>query len=120
MIESTRLGAKSQVKLEDAVSEVPKVLEQIQTTLYDRAAQFLKDNIRSEDNYPKFKERLESEEGFFRMHWCGSDDCEAKVKEETKATIRCVPMDDGAGKEEGKCIYCGGVSCGRVIFARNY
>jgi prolyl-tRNA synthetase len=115
---ASRLGPKTQVKLGDVASEVPKLLDGIQKQLYEKAADFLKKNTFTENDYGKFKERLETEEGFFQMHWCGNAECETKVKEETKATIRCIPF--AQIKESGKCIYCSGASAGRVIFARNY
>jgi prolyl-tRNA synthetase len=55
---------------------------------------------------------------FLLAHWCGSADCEAKIKEETKATIRCIPFEGMS--EKGKCILCGKKSEGRVIFAKAY
>lgn len=113
-----RVGEKVKVKLDAVTTEVPVLLETFQKELYVRAADFLKKNTHTEDSYKTFGERLVSEEGFFLMHWCGSATCEAKVKEETKATIRCVPFDQK--KEPGKCIYCEAPSTGRVVFARNY
>jgi len=113
-----RDGVKTQVKLEEVVPAVEKTLVEFQSALYEKAAQRLKDNTFIEDNYGKFKELLETQPGFYQMHWCGKDACEAQVKEETKATIRCVPFDQI--KESGKCIYCQGPSGGRVIFARSY
>lgn len=115
-----RDGVKVQVKIDEAVSKVQPILDEFQMALYSKAAKFLKDNTVMEDDYQKFQQRLEVETdgGFFLMHWCGKDACEAKVKEETKATIRCVPFDQI--KESGKCIYCKGPSGGRVVFARSY
>lgn len=112
-----RDGVKTQVKLEDVSRQVDVTLDEFQKALYKKAADTLKANTFLEDDYSKFKERLEAG-GFFQMHWCGKDSCELQVKEETKATIRCVPFDQI--KESGKCIYCGGPSGGRVVFARSY
>jgi prolyl-tRNA synthetase len=64
------------------------------------------------------KQQIEETGGFFYLHWCGSEECETNVKEETKATIRCIPLD--SKEEQGKCIYCGKPSCRRVIFAKSY
>ena len=113
-----RDGGKTQVKLEEAVAAVPKALEDFQRTLYQRAADSMRKNMFVEDEYPKFKTLIEGQPGFYEMHWCGKDACEAAVKEETKATIRCVPFQQK--KEKGKCIYCSAPSGGRVIFARSY
>jgi prolyl-tRNA synthetase len=113
-----RDGKKFQVKLADVKTEAIKTLEDFQKDLYDKAAAFLKSNTFLENDYSKFQERIEKESGFYQLHWCGSAACEALVKEETKATIRCIPFDQI--KEKGKCIKCGGESSGRVIFARSY
>ncbi len=109
---------KTTVKLEAVVNESKRVLEEFQQALYNKAASFLKENTFSENDYAKFKELIETKPGFYEMHWCGKDACELAVKEETKATIRCVPFQQK--KESGKCIKCDGPSGGRVIFARNY
>ncbi len=113
-----RDGQKTRVKIDEIVSQTPQVLQEFQTALYQKASEFLKANTFLENDYKKFGERLETEGGFYQMHWCGKDGCEKKVAEDTKATIRCVPFDQI--KESGKCIACGGPSGGRVIFARSY
>jgi prolyl-tRNA synthetase len=94
------------------------MLATIQKSLFDRAVEFRdKHSYRIED-YSKFDEILDGSGGFIWAHWCGSGECEERVKEETKATIRNIPMQSKA--EEGKCIKCGGRSERRVIFARAY
>lgn len=113
-----RDGVKAQVKIDEVTAKVRPSLDELQKALYEKAAKSLKDNTFLEDDYGRFKERLEADAGFYQMHWCGKDACELQVKEETKATIRCVPFDQI--KESGKCIYCKGPSGGRVIFARSY
>jgi prolyl-tRNA synthetase len=70
------------------------------------------------DSYDEFKKTLDEKPGFILAHWDGSPESEAKIKEETKATIRCIPLENKA--EEGKCIYSGNRSTQRVIFARAY
>jgi prolyl-tRNA synthetase len=113
-----RDGTKTKVKIDEVVRSLPKSLDEFQIALYEKARKFLEANTHLEDNYDRFKERLDGEAGFYQMHWCGSAECEAKVKEETKATIRCVPFKQI--RESGKCLKCGGESTGRVIFARSY
>ena len=115
---SRRDGVKTKVPLGEAPSQVEKTLQDFQASLLTKATNFLQENTFLEDKYDRFRERLESNGGFFQMHWCGSSDCESKVKEETKATIRCIPFDQPA--ESGNCILCGKESKGRVIFSRNY
>ncbi len=113
-----RDGKKRLVSVESVVTEALSDLDNFQKDLYAKASAFLKENMFLEDDYEGFKTKIEERPGFYQMHWCGKDACETKVKEDTKATIRCVPFDQI--KEKGKCIACSGPSGGRVIFARNY
>ena len=109
---------KKTIQLSEVVVETRRTLDAFQLALYNRASNFLKANTFQEDSLDMFKKRLDAEPGFYEMHWCGKDVCEAQMKEQTKATIRCVPYQQK--KEMGKCILCGAASGGRVIFARNY
>jgi prolyl-tRNA synthetase len=110
--------AKNTVAL-DAVEEiVPGLLEQIQKGLYMRAAEFREKNTFYVDGWDQFKKIMEGEGGFVWAHWDGTSETEQKIKEETKATIRCIPFNQT--EEEGKCIYTGKPSKGRVIFAKAY
>lgn len=113
-----RDGVKTKIKLEEAAGKVAGTLEDFQQVLLNRAKQRLAENTFIENDYAAFKQSLEEKSGFYQMHWCESADCELKVKEETKATIRCIPFDQI--KESGSCIYCKRPSKGRVIFAKNY
>ena len=70
------------------------------------------------DTYEEFKQVLDEKTGFVLAHWDGTPETEAAIKEETKATIRCIPLD--ATEEEGKCVYSGKASSRRVLFARAY
>jgi prolyl-tRNA synthetase len=97
---------------------VPALLEQIQRNLYDAASKRLEENTRRVESYTEFKALIEDPGGFLVAHWCGSAACEAKVKEETKATIRCIPLS--APEEPGACLICGGQSGKRAWFARAY
>ena len=91
---------------------------QIQQNLYQRALDFRKANTRTAKNYGEFKEILEQEGGFIRAHWNGSREVEDQIKNETKATIRCIPLNNQP--EAGKCILTGGHSKQEVIFAIAY
>ncbi len=113
-----RDGIKVQAKVEEAAGQIPAILEAFQKDLYIKAAERMKNNTFIENDYKKFQERLEGEGGFYQLHWCGNGDCEKGIKEETKATSRCIPFQQI--REAGKCIRCNGASNGRVIFARNY
>ena len=108
---------KVPVALNEMVPKIEALLEDIQQSLFNRALQMRQENTFTLDDYHEFKEVLEKG-AFIRAHWCGSGECELKIKEETKATIRNIPFNEP--EEEGKCIYCGKPSSRRVIFARAY
>jgi len=95
---------------------VTAALEEIQKALHDRALEFRKANTTETSDYEEFKKAVEK--GFALSWWCGSSDCEAKIKEETKATMRCIPLDqEGA---TGKCVYCEQAARDKAIFAKAY
>jgi prolyl-tRNA synthetase len=104
---------------QDGLAEtVRQMLATIQSSMFERAREFREKHSYRVDDYAKFNGILDGEGGFLWSHWCGSGDCEEKIKDETKATIRNIPRD--APAEEGKCIKCGARSERRVIFARAY
>jgi prolyl-tRNA synthetase len=96
---------------------VAGMLEEIQKSLYERALEFRKSNTAEPADYGEFKKAVEK--GFAFSWWCGSDECEEKIKEETKATMRCIPLDQPAGGG-GKCVYCSKPASEKAIFARAY
>ncbi len=93
-------------------------LEDIQTNLFNKAKAFRDSHITEVDSYDEFREVLETKGGFISAHWDGTAETEARIKEETKATIRCIPLNNK--KETGKCIYSGNPSGERVLFAKAY
>lgn len=97
---------------------VQKLLEDIQTNIYNKALDFRKSKTIKVDDYETFKQKIE-EGGFLLCHWDGTAETEERIKDETKATIRCIPLED-VEPEEGCCIYSGKPSRQRVIFARAY
>ena len=105
----------SQDKLEIHIKEL---LKEIQNNLFDKALQHRDQHITSCDSYEDFKKVLESKGGFIAAHWDGTTETEMKIKQETKATIRCIPLD--FDKENGTCIYSGKPSVQRVLFAKAY
>jgi len=109
---------KSQMDFEGIVSHIEFLMEDIQSNLLKRAKDFRTENMHKVDSYEEFKTRLEKDGGFYLAHWDGTAETEEKIKEETKATIRCIPLDQE--KEEGVCMYSGKPSKGRVIFAKAY
>ncbi|MDD2425054.1 MAG: proline--tRNA ligase [Bacteroidales bacterium] len=110
--------SKESVSLDNIVEHIKTLMTDIQVNIYNKALKFREKNTFIIDDYNEFKERIE-DGGFFLCHWDGTAETEEKIKEETKATIRCIPMDWN-GDEEGCCIYSGKPSKGRVIFARAY
>ena len=99
--------------------KVAALMDEIQANLYDKALKFRDTNIYKVDTWEEFKQQIEKG-GFLLCHWDGTPETEEKIKEETKATIRCIPIDSCVCEEEGKCIYTGKPSKQRVIFARAY
>jgi prolyl-tRNA synthetase len=97
---------------------VSKLLPAIQDNIYRKASEFKKENTFYIDKWDDFVNTLDSKGGFILAHWDGTAETEEKIKEETKATIRCIPFDSPS--EEGKCIYSGKPSKRRVLFARSY
>ncbi len=109
---------KEIVPLEGIEERIEKLLEEIQHNLYQKALDYRKDNIRKADTWDEFKDILDNKKGFILAHWDGTSETEQKIKDETKATIRVIPMD--GEQEEGKCIYSGKPSKQRVVFALSY
>jgi len=108
---------KSIMPLQGLKGRIEASLEEVQKNLYRRALAFREENSYQVDDYEEFKRISEGPGGFLWAHWCGSAECEAQIKEETKATIRAIPFQ---GKEEGKCIRCSETSIQRVVFAKAY
>ncbi len=109
--------AKEAVSLESLQEKIPQILADIQDSMLANARQFLADNTREVENYQDFKSVLESKRGFIKAFWCGEQDCEDKIKEETMATIRVVPLEQ---KQKGKCVLCQSDAGQKVYFARAY
>ena len=108
---------KSSEQLAGIENRVKDLLEEIQQNIFTKALNQRERMTYKVDTWDEFKEQIEKG-GFILSHWDGTTETEEKIKEETKATIRCIPLD--AEEEEGKCIYTGKPSKRRVIFARNY
>jgi len=109
---------KQVVKLTDIHTVVPKLLSDIQENIYNRALKFRTEMITKADSYDEFKKVLDEKTGFVLAHWDGTAETEAAIKDETKATIRCIPLD--GAEESGICVYSGKPSSKRVLFARAY
>ena len=109
---------KRTIKTELAVDEITHLLKEIQESLYQRALEYRQANTTEVNSYDEFKKVIEERGGFISAHWDGTTATEEKIKEETKATIRCIPL--GEEKVAGKCMVTGKSSIQRVLFARAY
>jgi prolyl-tRNA synthetase len=109
---------KQSVSLDGIANTVLVLLDDIQNNIFSRAQKFRDEHITKADTWEEFVAVLDSKGGFVSAHWDGTSETEEKIKELTKATIRCIPLDNI--KEEGKCILSGKPSSERVLFARAY
>ena len=109
---------KEIVQIDDLASTIKNLLEVIQDQLFKKALDFRNEHITKVEDFETFKKVLETKTGFISAHWDGTNETEQKIKELTKATIRCIPMDNKM--EDGKCVYSGQPSRQRVLFAKAY
>ena len=112
-------STKENISQEDLADHIAALMDEIQKNLYAKALAFREANIRKVDTWEDFKVEIEKG-GFLLCHWDGTPETEEKIKDETKATIRCIPIDSYVCEEEGTCVYSGKPSHRRVIFARAY
>ena len=110
-------GDKSFLSKDEAVAKIPDLLDEIQDGLFQQALKFQQENTHNISTYDDLKKVIK-EGGFVRCGWDGTDETEAKVKEETKATIRCIPMDEDP--EGLTCVYSGKPAKHEVIYAKAY
>jgi prolyl-tRNA synthetase len=106
------------VDADQVIEAVQTTLKEMQQNLFDQALEFQTQNTREANSYEEFKSLIETHGGFVSAHWDGTTDTEDRIKEETKATIRCIPLNQKT--EDGQCIYSGNPSKGRVLFAKAY
>ncbi|QYJ67383.1 proline--tRNA ligase [Flavobacterium litorale] len=110
--------SKEVVASEDVVAHIQNLLEEIQTNLYAKAQTYRDANITEVNNFDEFKDVLENKGGFIAAHWDGTPETEDKIKNLTKATIRCIALN--RKEEPGSCVLTGNPSAGRVLFAKAY
>ena len=110
--------SKQTVILDRLSVVVEDLLKEIQENLFNKALEFRNSHITDVDDFESFKKVLENKTGFISAHWDGSAETEQKIKDLTKATIRCIPID--SVEEEGSCVYSGKPSNKRVLFAKAY
>jgi len=109
---------KEIISLDGLSNKIDDLLEEIQEDLFTKALNFREDHITSVDDFETFKSTIESKGGFVSAHWDGTAETERKIKDLTKATIRCIPID--GTQEIGMCVYSGEPSSQRVLFAKAY
>jgi prolyl-tRNA synthetase len=109
---------KQTVEADDVVAKIEFLLEDIQRNIFEKALNYREEHITEVDDYEEFKKVLDQKGGFISAHWDGTSATEDKIKEETKATIRCIPLD--ATEEAGSCMVTGKPSSKRVLFAKAY
>ena len=109
---------KETVPQAGVVDMVEALMDEIQRNIFEKALKFREENTTKVDTYEEFKRVLDEKGGFVLAHWDGTVETEEAIKAETKATIRCIPLD--APDEDGICIYSGKPSKRRVLFARSY
>jgi len=110
--------AKETIPMSKVTTHISNLLEDIQANIFQKALKFRSDNTFQVDKWNDFLEIINNQGGFIMAHWDGTSETEEKIKEETKATIRCIPFD--SNDEEGSCVYSGKPSKRRVLFARSY
>jgi prolyl-tRNA synthetase len=116
-------GVKEFVPLDALSNRVPDLLTTIQSEMLEKARAFRDENTRTVADFEEFVKVIEEKRGFIKANWCGDGDCELKIKEQTKATIRCIPLQDNNDlypAPEGTCIHCGSPAKHEVLFARSY
>jgi prolyl-tRNA synthetase len=111
--------AKEQVNVEGAAARIRELLNQVQADLFARAAAFRDENTHVAEDYATFKQIMQDQRGFIRAYWCGSTECETRIKEETRATIRVIP-EDAEANGSGVCVYCGQPATRQALFAQSY
>lgn len=109
---------KKTISIDDVFSKIDFLINDIQTNLFDKAKLFINSNIREANTFDEFKSIIKNNGGFVSAHWDGTTETEEKIKRETKATIRCIPLNNP--KEDGKCIFSNKSSNQRVLFAKAY
>jgi len=110
-------GEKSEIS-NSKIQIIKEILNQIQKDMLTKQEKFLRDNTHEAADYEQFKKIMEDQRGFIKAFWCEDSECEARIKEETKASTRCLPLD--AKEEKGKCVYCGKAAKYRWLFALAY
>jgi len=111
-------GEKEEISFSMLKKRLPELLEEIQSGLYQAALAFKEENTVNLESYQEFTKHMEEKRGLVTTHWCGKQSCEESIKDDTRATIRCIYSWEP--EEEGSCIYCGEKASCKVYLARAY
>ncbi|MEM4246560.1 MAG: His/Gly/Thr/Pro-type tRNA ligase C-terminal domain-containing protein, partial [Candidatus Bathyarchaeia archaeon] len=111
-------GTREKVRLEESVTRVKQILEDVQRSLFAKAKRYLDEHITDARTYEEFQALLEEKGGFIRAAWCGRRECEEAIKEETGATIRVIPFN--GEKAQGRCVFCDREGGSVAFFAKAY
>jgi prolyl-tRNA synthetase len=120
VVEVARRDTKEKMSysMEGLSQQIIQLLDDIQASIFNKALLYRDEHITPANTWDEFVDLLDNKTGFIAAHWDGTSETEDKIKEQTKATIRCIPLNNA--QEEGKCILTGNPSSQRVLFARAY
>ena len=110
--------SKTLVDQDEVVDFISMKLDQIQSDLFQKALGFRESHITEVENFEEFKKIIDNKGGFVSAHWDGTEETEEAIKNQTKASIRCIPLE--SKEEQGKCVFSGNPSKQRVLFAKAY
>ena len=113
-------GKKEAISQASLNKRVLGILQDIQKSMFEMALKFQRENTYEVKSYDEFKAVMESKRGFIKAFWCGDQDCEEKIKDETMATIRVIPLEQDGEGAKGKCVFCQKPSETLVFFAKAY
>ncbi len=111
-------GSREALPIAELPARLPHLLKEVQTSLFNRARTFLDENTHRLSDYRQFAEMIEEKRGLYLAPWCGDQECELKIKDDTKATIRCIPFNNFPEGE--KCLVCGRPAADLVYLGRSY
>ena len=109
---------KIEVSLDQLAARVPEILEQMQSDMYERAVKHLEEHTFEAASYEEFKNTIENKPGFVKAMWCGDEECELKIKEDTTATSRCIPFEQEHISDT--CVCCGKPARKMVYWGKAY
>lgn len=113
-------GEKTEALFSNLKVKLPEILQEIQNKIFESARVFVRNNTREAKDFDEFKKILENQRGFIKAAWCGDSECEATIKNKTKATTRCIPLDSEKSLVGEKCFHCGNDAKCVPIWARAY